>query len=230
MEEVVCICICVFTLILIKIVFGISFKSAKELEQNNKLEEITNRFPDNIEVAKDLLKIINNDKVKVEERKNSKSSFYFVITDKIIIADSKNNYGRIQTVAHECLHSIQNKKLLIFNFVFSNILIIYYIISIILSVCNVFTNNILQAFILILMFLIQYCVRAFLEQDAMTKSKWLANKYIESKKLCTDEEKKELIEQYDKINTIGIPFYLFYLLFSLLIKIILFLLIGTFFN
>lgn len=118
----------------------------------------------------------------------------------------KNNYARIQTIAHECLHSCQDRTLLLFNFIFSNINIIYFLAISILTICKVINNSIFQTSILMLLTLIQFAVRSFLEIDAMTRARFLAKEYIEKKKLCTDEEKEQLLKEYGNINKIGIPF------------------------
>lgn len=225
MDKIICIIICFFTIILFKIIFKANYKKAKELEENKKLQKITDKFPENIEIAKEMLEILDNKDVKIEEAKNTKTSLYIAVTNKISIADLKDNYGRIQTIAHECIHSVQDRTLLMFNFIFSNIVIFYYIVVLALTIFNVFTNVILQAFILLLICFIQFAVRAYLEIDAMTKSKYLAKEYIEKKNLCTKEELDLLITEYDKINKIGILFMLYYLMTNGLIKIIVYIII-----
>ena len=40
----------------------------------------------------------------------------------------------------------------------------------------------------------------------MTKSRYLAEKYINAKNICTEAETHELLGEYDKINKMGIPF------------------------
>lgn len=118
----------------------------------------------------------------------------------------KNNYSRIQTIAHECLHSCQDRTILLFNFFFSNINMIYFFIISILTIFKIINNQTIQIAILMLFTLIQFSVRSFLEIDAMTRARFLAKEYIEKKKLCTDEEKEILLKEYEKINKIGIPF------------------------
>ena len=225
MGEIVCLIIFLISIFLFKFIFKINLKDAKKLEENKTLQEVTDRFPENIEIAKEMLEMLNNDNVKIEEAKNTKTSLYIAVTNKILIADLKDNYGRIQTIAHECLHSVQDRTLLVFNFLFSNITIIYWIVTIILTVCNVFTNSFLQISILLLLFFIQTIIRAYLETDAMTKSKYLSKEYIENKKLCTKKEENELVSEYDKINNMGIPFYLYKLTTNSILKIISYLII-----
>ena len=65
-----------------------------------------------------MLKMLDNKNVKIEEAKDTGTSLYIAVTNKISIADMKNNYARIQTIAHECIHSCQDRRLLLFNFIF----------------------------------------------------------------------------------------------------------------
>ena len=225
MEKYICLLLCILTIILFKFVFRINWKKAKELEENKKMQKITDKFPKNIEIAKEMLEKLNNKNVKIEEAKDTKTSLYIAITNKISIADMKDNYGRIQTIAHECIHSVQDRRLLMFNFIFSNLSILYFVIITILSICNIITNNLLQIFILTLLAFIQFAVRAFLEIDAMTKSKYLAKEYMENKNICTKEEINELIEEYDKINKVGIPFVTDNLITNALIRICVYIII-----
>lgn len=219
MEEYICLLLCVLTIILFKVIFKINLNKAKALEENKTMQKITDKFPENIKVAKEMLEMLGNKGVAIEQAKDTKTSLYIAVTNKISIADLKDNYGRIQTIAHECIHSVQDRCLLMFNFIFSNFSILYFIVATILTMCNVLTNTMLQIFILTLCAFIQFSVRAHLEIDAMTKSKYLAKEYIEKKNLCTQDEIDELIKEYDKINKIGIPFTLDYLLTNSLIRI-----------
>lgn len=228
MENYICLLLCILTIILFKIIFKINLKQAKALEENKKMQEITDKFPENIEIAQEMLEMLDNKNVKIEQAKDTKTSLYIAVTNKISIADMKDNYGRIQTIAHECMHSIQDRRLLMFNFIFSNFSILYFITITILSICNVLKNSILQIFILCLIAFIQFAVRAYLEIDAMTKSKYLAKEYIEKKNLCTQEEINKLIKEYDKINKIGIPFVLDNLITNALIRICLYIIIVIF--
>jgi len=226
MEEFICLSLLIETIILLKFIFKINYKKAKVLEENSSMEKITSKLPENREIAKEMLEMLDNKTVKVEQEKDTKTSLYIAITDKIAIADLKDNYGRIQTIAHECMHSVQDRRLLLFNFIFSNISIIYFITITILSICNIIKNNILQIVILLLCALIQFAVRAYLEIDAMIKSKYLAKEYMENKQLCTKEEIQNLINEYDKINKIGIPFIIDNLLTNALIRAIIYVIIA----
>lgn len=226
MESIVYIILLIATIILFKIIFKINLKKVKSMQENKEAEKITDKFPDNVEIAKEMLSLLGNNGVKIEEAKNTQTSLYIAITNKISIADMKNNYARIQTIAHECLHSCQDRTLLLFNFIFSNINIIYFLVITILTIFKVINNQMLQIAILMLFTLIQFAVRSFLEIDAMTRAKYLAKEYMEIKKLCTDEEKEKLLKEYDKINKVGIPFVVDNLLTSGLIRVLIYAIIS----
>jgi len=138
----------------------------------------------------------------------------------------KNNYARIQTIAHECLHSIQDKRLLLFNFIFSNIIIVYWLTISILTATHVITNISPFAFALVLMAMVKLAVRGFLETDAMTKARYLAEKYIDNKKILNKNEKEKLLAKYDKINALGVPFTIVYIMLGSLLGIFVFGLIA----
>lgn len=204
----------------LKIIFKINFKELKKLETNEILDKITNKFPENIEICKSILKKLKNENVKVEEDNDSETSLYIAISNKIIIGNLKNSYARIQTIAHECLHSIQNRNLLLFNFIFSNIYLIYYVLSIILTICGIFSNLLLQITILLILSFIYYIVRSYLETEAMIKAEFVAKEYIEEAKICTKEEQLELVNEYSKINKKGILAYNYILFSNCMIKVI----------
>lgn len=225
MENIIYIILLVLTILLFKIIFKINLKKAKELNENKTLEKITDKFPENVEIAKEMLEMLNNKNVKIEEAKNTNTSLYIAVTNKISIADMKNNYARIQTIAHECLHSCQDRTMLLFNFVFSNISIVYFLLISILTITKVINNQILQIAILMLIMIIQFAIRSFLEIDAMTRARFLAKEYIEKKKICTEEEIKSLLQEYEKINKVGIPFVIDNLLTNGLFRVLIYTLI-----
>ena len=228
MESIVYIVLIAIAIILFKIVFGINIKKAKELKENKKLEKITDKFPENIEIAKEILDMLGNKEVKIEEAKDTGTSLYIAITNKISIADMKNNYARIQTIAHECLHSCQERSMLLFNFFFSNINMIYFIVISILTIFKIVNNQMLQVAILMLFMIIQFAIRSFLEIDAMTRARFLAKEYMNKKELCTNEETDRLITEYEKISKVGISFTIFNLLLNGLIRILVYTVITLF--
>lgn len=227
MENVIIIIGSLILVLILFYIFKIDIKKIKKLAKNKKLNEISNKFPDNETICKEMLKVLNNETVNIKYNENSKdkTSLYVAVSNTIFIANIKNIYTRIQTIAHECLHSVQDKKILMFNFVFTNIYAIYFIISIILTLTGVFKNYNIQIIILLLMGFLQYIVRSYLETDAMTKARFLAEDYMKKyikenydENEITIDEVNELVINYDKINKIGIPTYNFILAIKALSK------------
>lgn len=230
MEPIVVIAFILASTVLLKIAFSIDTKEVEPLKENKDLEILTNKLPENTQIAKEMLEILGNQTVKVEVSKNSKTSLYIAITNKISIADIKNNYARIQTIAHECLHSVQDRRLLLFNFIFSNIIILYWLTISILTAIHVITNIAIPVFVLLLMATIKLAIRGFLETDAIIKSKYLSKEYMESKNILTEKEIISIIEKYDEINKIAVPFTILRILSASLISIFIYATIAVIFQ
>lgn len=212
-------------LLIMKIVLKINLKDLKKLSENQKLDKYIKRFPSNKEICKKILKKLGNEKVEIEENEKN-TTMYIVISNKIIIGDLKENYSRIQTIAHECLHSIQDKRLQKFHFIISNIYLLYFIIIIILELINKLQNRSIYLIILLILGSVYITIRNYLENDAMIKAKYLAKEYIEEEKILKKQEETELINAYEKINKIGIPISNFQIWSDLVIKIIIFCIID----
>ena len=225
MEYLIVLIGCIITIAILYVVFEVNIKEIKKVGKNEKLDELTKKFPENEEICKDILKKLKNENVKVVQNENreNKTSLYIAISNTILIANIKDTYTRIQTIAHECLHSIQSRKMLLFNFFYSNFYLIYFVIITLLTVVGVIKNYYLNIAILILLSYIYYIVRSYLETDAMTKARYVAkdymNDYIENNEICTKDEINDLCEQYDKINKIGIPATNFVIFFNCFIKV-----------
>ena len=230
MEPIVVIAFILASTVLLKIAFSIDTKEVEPLKENKDLEILTNKLPENTQIAKEMLEILGNQTVKVEVSKNSKTSLYIAITNKISIADIKNNYARIQTIAHECLHSVQDRRLLLFNFIFSNIIILYWLTISILTAIHVITNIAIPVFVLLLMATIKLAIRGFLETDAIIKSKYLSKEYMASKNILTEKEIISIIEKYDEINKIAVPFTILRILSASLISIFIYATIALIFQ
>ena len=129
--------------LIIRYVFDVNLKKLKQLAENKELDEIVEKYPENADICKEYLKKLNNEEVKIEEDKNSNSTLYLVMSNKIFIANLKNNYTRLQTIAHECLHSIQSKKMLWFNFIFSNVYILYFLVICIIAIFKILPSKML---------------------------------------------------------------------------------------
>ena len=133
MEFILIIAIIIFLVILLSIIYSINFKKIKEMTNIQELDNITNKYPNNKDICKTILKKLQNENVIIEEDEKSDMTVYVAMSNKICIGNLKNSYTRIQTIAHECLHSIQDRKILLFNFIFSNIYLIYFAIVFLLA-------------------------------------------------------------------------------------------------
>lgn len=225
MEPVILIIINIIILIILKYIFKVNFKEIKNIDKNNKNEEldnITKKLPEDEIICKEILKKLKNEDVIIEKNEEYESCLYTVFNNKITLGKFTTNFIRIQTIAHECIHSIQSKRILLSNFIVSNIYILYFLVLSILQIAGVNTYINITFPLLILLSMLQYLIRAYLENDAMTKAKYLAKEYIENTGECTKEEIEKLIEKYEEINKIGIPATNFILATKNIIKIIIF--------
>lgn len=225
MEFIILLVIFLLITIILKYVFSYNMKQIKELGKNSELDKIAKKYPDNIELCNEYLKKLGNKEVKIEENNEGNTSLYIAITNKISIVNIKETYTRIQTIAHECLHSIQDRKLLLFNFYFSNIYLLFFAVICILAILNILPYKMMFLAILIFTGLVYYMVRMFLENDAMIKARYLAKDYIETKNISTEEECRKLINGFDEINNVGIKCINYNLFLSIIIKNVIFCLI-----
>ena len=212
MSYIIIIIVEAIILLLIKLIYSISFKEIKEIE--------VKKYPSNVEICKSILKKIKNENVKIQEDKNANNCLYIAISNKILIANMRNSFTRIQTIAHECIHSIQNRKILLFNFVFANIYNICFIIFILLSFFNKLHNGLLIITIYIILGFLLYFVRSYLENDAMIKARYLAKEYIEEQNISSIENIKQIIMEYDRLNDLGLRFTNYNLFFNISLKVI----------
>ena len=173
-------------------------------------------------MCKEYLKKLNNEKVKIEENQGAQASLYIAITDKILIADIQKSYTRIQTIAHECLHSIQSRKLLIFNFIFSNIYLLYFVVVCALLIFKILPYKMMFLSILFILSMIYYAVRVYLENDAMIKARFLAKEYMEEKSISSKEEIEKLVAGFDEINSVGIKYINYHFFMEIMIKVFIF--------
>ena len=88
------------------------------------------------------------------------------------------------------------------------------------------SQNIRDNAIPVRMAMVKLAVRGFLETDAMTKARYLAEKYIDNKKILNKNEKEKLLAKYDKINALGVPFTIVYIMLGSLLGIFVFGLIA----
>ena len=224
--EIIIIVISIVTIILLKIGLNVKIKDIKNIKEigyDKELNNIANKFPENKEICKEIVKKLNNKNVKIEETKDSKTSLYIAVTNKIIIADIKDTFTRIQTIAHECLHSMQNRKILLFNFIYSNFYLTYFIVSFLLILFNI-GERLIFIQIFIFLSIIYLIIRCYLENEAMSKAIFVAKEYMEEQKKINENITKEdvdlLLEKFDDLNKIGIPFTNFSLVAWGILKVI----------
>ena len=229
MEYIVLLIIEIIIFIILGIMFDVNIKKIKQIGEDKELDTLTQKYPENIEICKWYLRKLKNENVKIEEDEKSNATLYLVTSNKIFIANLKNSYTRIQTIAHECLHSIQNKKLLWFNFIFSNIYLLYFAIIFLLGIFKVLPYKMLFMAIFLILSLVYYAVRTYLENDAMIKARFLAKEYMEDVKISTKEEIDKIIARYDELNDIGIKFTNFQFLSKILLKVFILVLIFIIF-
>ncbi len=222
MEYFIIIIFLIMVVLILKYLFSYNKKQIEEIAKNEELDRIAKKYPDNIDMCKEYLNMLNNETVTVEEDKMANSSLYIAISNKIVIANVKESFTRIQTIAHECLHSIQDRKILLFNFIYSNLYMIYFIVIAILKLCNILPYEMTFLAILIIAGFVYYFVRSYLENDAMIKARFLAKEYMENKKISSQEEIDKIVCHFDKLNNIGIKAVNFALLTTVIIKIIIF--------
>lgn len=220
MDFVIIVVVILIAIIVLKYVFSCKLKKLKKLGEDEELDNLASSYPSNVEMCKEYLKKLKNETVKIEENQGAEASLYIAISNKILIANIQKSYTRIQTIAHECLHSVQNRKILLFNFIFSNIYLLYFIITAILIVFKVLPSKMLFLNIFLIFSLVYYMVRIFLENDAMIKARYLAKEYMEEKKISSQEEIEKIVAGFDKINKIGMPYIHYYFFVGILIKML----------
>lgn len=229
MEFIIIILISITILITVSIVFRIDLNKIKQIGMDNELNKLTEKYPNNTEICRNILKKLNNEKVKIMEDKEANTTLYIAVSDKIFIADTKESFTRIQTMAHECLHSIQDRRILIFNFLFSNIYLIYFGVIIVLTILKIATNSLLYLNILLILSMVYYVVRIFLENDAMIKAKYLAKEYMEDVQISSKEEINKIVKGFENLNNAGIKCVNYNLFFQIMIKVIIFSLVALIF-
>ena len=211
--------LCIILIALLFWVFSVNIKKLKEMAKIKEFDRIGDKYPSNIDICKEDLEMLNNKNVHIEENDGSDATVYIAISNKISIGNLRNSYTRIQTIAHECLHSIQNKKLLIFNFIFSNIYLLYFFIIIVLTIFGNLQNQMAHVATLAVMGIVYLTVRLYLESDAMIKARYLAKEYMNKKKISSEEEIQKMIKQYDVVTNFGVKCVYYQLGLNVLSKI-----------
>lgn len=176
-------------------------------------------LPENLVICDELLKLVDNKKTKVKLDEDIKNSYYIFLNDTIYISDkekNKRNFQRILLLCHEVIHSIQNKKMQKINFIFSNLEIILFFITIFVSF---FIKLKFLLYIYIFVCLTAICARLYLEVNAVQNSLKLCKKFLSN-----------ILESYNVTNILNIykfrikliyPLFIFNLVIWRIIRIIL---------
>ena len=229
MEYIVIIVISIIFLGILKFAWNIKLKDIKKIKElgyNKELNEIkakmaeivssneiTNKLPENKQICQTILKKLHNETVEIKESTDNKVSLYIVLSNSTLIANIKDTFTRVQTIAHECLHSVQNKRTL------------YFLVICILTFMGLNSYPILLLFGLVILGCTYYTVRSSLEMDAMIKAKPLAKEYMEEEGTLNKQEQETILQNCETINQIGISLTNFQLVLNCTIKVILYSLI-----
>lgn len=222
MELIIIILISILAILIISLMMKMNVKELEKIALDAELNKIAEKYPNNIEICKTILKKLKNEKVKIEENPKTEATIYIAISDKILIGNMHKSFTRIQTIAHECLHSIQDRKILIFNFIYSNLYLLYFIITTILLIFNKLPDEMFFTCILLILSFIYYVIRIFLENDAMIKAEELAKEYMIEQEISSKEEIEKVVKGFKKINNGCIKGTNAQIFVNIMIKVILF--------
>ena len=198
--ELIIIIVAIIAIITIFFMMKTNVKELEKIALDKELNSIAEKFPDNTQICKSILKKLENERTQIEENQKSEATLYIAIQDKISIGNTHKSFSRIQTIAHECLHSIQDRKMLIFNFIYSNIYLLYFAIICILVILKKLDNTMMYSNIFLILSFIYYVVRVFLENDAMIKAQYIAKEYMQEQAVATEEEVNKIFEGFQNLN------------------------------
>ncbi len=199
-------------------------QTIKTLGFDKELVKKAEAFPDNETICKEMLDMLDNKEVqlKLEEGGKERTTLYVVATNTIWIANIQDTFTRIQTIAHECLHSIQNKTTLWFQFLLSTFYPLYFILISICTILGIVHQPMIHAVVLLLCGILFFTVRAYLEMDAMLKARPLAEAYMQSKTDIPQQDKQTILAGYDTINELGVKLTLLQLWMKPMVRVILY--------
>lgn len=226
MEYLIIIIISIITILVLKIGFNVRIRDIEKIKKigtDKKLNDVANKFPGNKEICEKILEKLGNKNVEIEENDEYKTSLFLVMSNKIVIAKIKDSFTRIQTIAHECLHSIQSRRILLFNFIFSNLFLLSFIVFLVLIFFRI-GEPMVYIQVYTFLSLIYLCIRGYIETEAMGKAKYLAKEYMQEYSIknanITTEEVEVLADNFENLNKIGIPLTNFWLATITIFKII----------
>ena len=198
--ELIIITIAIGAIIIVNLMMKINVKELETIALDADLNKMTSKYPSNTEICKYILKILGNKTTQIEENINSEATLYIAIQDKISIGNTHESFTRIQTMAHECLHSVQDKRMLFFNFLYSNIYLMYFFSICLLVMLKKLPNEMLFCNILLILSFIYYVIRIFLENDAMIKAEYLAKEYMNEQNISSKEEIDKVCKGFKRLN------------------------------
>ena len=226
MEYLIIIIISIITILVLKIGFNVRIRDIEKIKKigtDKKLNDVSNKIPGNKEICEKILEKLGNKNVEIEENDEYKTSLFLVMSNKIVIAKIKDSFTRIQTIAHECLHSIQSRRTLLFNFIFSNLFLLSFIVFLVLIFFRI-GEPMVYIQVYTFLSLIYLCIRGYIETEAMGKAKYLAKEYMQEYSIknanITTEEVEVLVDNFENLNKIGIPLTNFWLATITIFKII----------
>ena len=170
------------------LLFFVCYKKSNVVEviHNEEISPILKKIGDNEVIAKEILNNLNNTHTSVEKNKddNIKASFYNCNLDKIVIKDTKDleDLSRVVHIAHECVHSIQDKKIQKVHFIISNIQILYFLAIFIYFFYN--KNMELRFALLLIQMFVFFCaffIKVVLESDATYRAVLVSLEYLHDK-------------------------------------------------
>ena len=220
--ELIIIIVAVLAIIIVNSMMKINVKELEKIALDEELKEITKKYPKNTEICKSILEKLGKKTTKIEEDTSSEATLYIAILDKISIGNTHESFTRIQTMAHECLHSIQDRKMLLFNFIYTNIYFLYFIIICVLVIARKLPNEMIFSNILLILSFIYYTIRVFLENDAMFKAEFLAKEYMEEQGISSKQEIVKICNGFKQLNAGGIKGTNCSLFVKIMIKVVIF--------
>ena len=75
----------IIAIIIVIILMPINIKKMNKIATDKELNEISKKYPDNTEICKEILLKLENKRTKIEENKDSDSTLYVALQDKIYI-------------------------------------------------------------------------------------------------------------------------------------------------
>lgn len=201
------------------------FDNIKVLNKNSdirkELDNIIGKLPSSDIIAKDILRILNNNKTKYVFDEDIKGNYYVYLNDTIYLSSKqsdRNNYERLCVISHECIHSIQPKWLQNLNFIFSNLEVIYFVIFIVLYFFKISNMYIYITYLAIVV--LSIIPRTILELWAIKKAPRISKEYLK-KKLSDAKDVEKVDNTYRFLTKMLAPLQTIQLLLYKILRVIL---------